>query len=103
MAKYLVLWNFRLAGTAQQNHEDQKKELDAFDKWQPPPDLTFLQFVARVDGGGGAAVVETDNPASLLDVCSRFATWNEAEVIPVVDTADAVPLLRAATEFRESV
>jgi hypothetical protein len=103
MAKFPILYNYRLAGAAQQNHEDQKKELDAFAKWHQPSDVTFLQFVARVDGQGGAAVVETDNPASLLNVCSTFVTWNEAEVIPVVDITDAVPLVQAGIEFRESV
>ena len=103
MAKYLVLYNYRLAGTAQQNHEDQKKELDAFAKWQPPSDVTFLQFVLKVDGQGGAAVVETENPATLLNICSTFVAWNAAEVIPVVDVTDAVPLVQAAVEFRESV
>jgi hypothetical protein len=47
MAKYVVSWKTRAGGTAQQNHDDGKKLLDTFAKWQAPADQTYLQFVAR--------------------------------------------------------
>ncbi len=103
MAKYVVSWKNRLGGTAQQNHDDAKTLLDAFAKWQPPADQTFLQFVARIDGQGGYAVVETDNPTSLADAPAKFSTWLEFEVAPVLDIADNVAVTAAGAEFRESI
>jgi len=103
MAKYLVSWRVRAGGTAQQNHDDTKKLLDTFAKWQMPADQTFLQFLARTDGQGGYAVVETDNPAGLNDAPTKFGTWLEFELIPVLDILDNVTALAAGAEFRESI
>jgi hypothetical protein len=103
MAKYLVSWKARQGGTGQQNHDDVKKNLATFAKWQPPPGQNFLQFLARVDAQGGYAVVETDDQASLTDGPTKFGTWFEFEVIPVVDIGDGVTQLEAAIKFRESV
>ena len=103
MAKYVVSWKTRAGGTAQQNHDDAKTLLDTFAKWQPPADQTFLQFLARIDGQGGYAVVETDNPTSLADAPAKFSTWLEFEVAPVLDIADNVAVTAAGAEFRESI
>jgi len=103
MAKYLLSWKVRAGGTAQQNHDDGKSLLEAFAKWQIPSDQSWLQFVARVDGEGGYAVIETDNQAGLMDGTSKFGTWLEFDLIPVIDIMDGVAALGAGTEFRESV
>jgi hypothetical protein len=103
VAKYVVSWKTRAGGTAQQNHDDAKTLLDTFAKWQPPADQTFLQFLARIDGQGGYAVVETDNPTSLADAPAKFSTWLEFEVAPVLDIADNVAVTAAGAEFRESI
>jgi len=50
MAKYLMSWKTRAAGTAQQNHDDGKSLLDAFAKWQIPADQNYKEFLSRVDG-----------------------------------------------------
>jgi hypothetical protein len=103
MAKYLVSWKARQCGTAQQNHDDAKQNMAAFAKWQPPAGQNFLQFLARIDSQGGYAVVETDDVASLTDGPSKFGTWFEFEVIPVVDIGDGVTQIEAAIKFRESI
>ena len=103
MAKYVLNWKLRLGGTAQQNHDDGERLLATFQKWQPPADQNFLQFLARVDGQGGVAVIETDNPASLAAEIDKFSPWQEFEVIPVVDLVESMPLAVAAAEFRKSV
>ena len=103
MAKYVVSWKVRSGGTAQQNHDDGKKLLDTFAKWQIPGDQNFLQFLARVDGQGGYAVVETDNPASLADAPAKFSTWLEFDIDPVIDIMDNVAVIAAGAEFRESI
>ncbi|MGO8871219.1 MAG: DUF3303 domain-containing protein [Acidimicrobiales bacterium] len=103
MAKYLMSWKTRAGGTAQQNHEDGKSVLAAFGKWEIPADQKYLEFLTRVDGEGGFAVIETDNQAGLLDGVSKFLTWLEFNIVPVVDIMDGVSTLAAGAEFRESV
>jgi hypothetical protein len=103
MAKYLMSWKTRANGTAQQNHDDGKSLLDAFAKWQIPADQTWSEFLGRVDGEGGFAVIETANQAGLMDGMTKFATWLEFDLVPVVDIMDAVSTLAAGAEFRESV
>jgi len=103
MAKYLVSWVVRAKGSGQQNHDDGKRLLETFGKWQAPSDQNFLQFLGRIDGRGGYAVVETDNPAGLLDAPSKFSPWLEFDIQPVMDILDTVTQIAAGAEFRESV
>ena len=103
MAKYLVTWKARQGGTAQQAHDDAKKNLATFAKWKPPAGQDFQQFLARVDGLGGYAVVETNDMASLADGPTKFGTWFDFEIIPVLDVADGVAQLEAGIKFRESI
>ncbi len=103
MAKYLLTWKTRAAGTAQQNHDDGKSILETFAKWQIPADQKWSEFLARIDGQGGAAVIETDNQAGLMDGTSKFTTWLEFDLIPMVDITDGVSMLGKGAEFRESV
>jgi hypothetical protein len=56
-----------------------------------------------VDGQGGFAVVETDNPASLADAPAKFSTWLEFAIDPVIDIMDNVAVTAAGAEFRGSI
>lgn len=77
--------------------------LDVYSKWTAPSDATIHQFVSRLDGEGGFAVVETDNPASVGDGPFKFLPYVEYAVHPVVDVAEGVSLLSQGIEFRKSV
>jgi hypothetical protein len=103
MAKYVLNWKLRQGGSAPQNHADGEKLLATFSKWQPPADQNFLQFLQRVDGQGGVAVIETDNPASLFAEIAKFDPWQEFEVVPVIDLLESTPLAAAAARFRDSI
>jgi hypothetical protein len=101
--KYVMTWTPRFNGSAQENEAAVRRGLDLFSKWQQPTGATFHQMVGRVDGGGGFAVVETDNPADLLDGTGKFAALNEFQVYPVVDINDWVRTAQEGVEFRESI
>jgi hypothetical protein len=101
--KYVMTWTPRLNGSAEENDAAARRGLDLFSKWQPPASSTFHAFVARLDGRGGFAVVETDNPADLLDGTSKFGTLNEFELHPVVDMDEWVRSAQEGVAFRESV
>ena len=101
--KYAMTWTSRLNGSGKDNEEALRRALALFSKWQPPAGTTFHQFVGRVDAGGGYAIVETDNPAELLDGTSKFIAFNEFQIHPVVDMAEWAHAGQEGIDFRYSV
>lgn len=101
--KYVVTWTYRLNGTAAENDESLRHGLTAYSKWSPPQNATYHQLVGRVDGAGGFAVVETDNPADLVETTSQFATILDYRIYPVIDMAEAAQSMHQGVEFREAV
>jgi hypothetical protein len=101
--KYVMTWTARLNGSGKDNEADVRRGLELFSKWTQPASTTFHQFVGRIDGNGGFAVVETDNPADLLDGAGKFTPFNEFQIYPVVDIAEWVRAAQDGVEFRESI
>ena len=101
--KYVMVWTSRLNGSEKENEESTRRGVEIFSKWQPPSSTTFHQFVGRVDGAGGFAVVESDNPADLLDGVAKFGPLNEFQLFPVVDIADWMAAMQEGVAFRESI
>jgi hypothetical protein len=82
--------------------EDGKKSLAVFSKWTPDPSSNFREFVARADGTGGYAVVETDNVKAIARDAALFATWFEFSVTPVLDMLDGVAANQEALAIYDS-
>lgn len=101
--KYVVSWKPRAGGSAADNEAGVKRSLAVFGKWTPDARSTFHQFVTRLDGEGGFAVIETDDPASVLDGPAKFGPFFEFTVIPVVDVNESIGLVNEAIEFRDSI
>jgi len=101
--KFVVSITFRLNGSAAENEAAARRMLNLYSKWTPPASMTIHQFVSRADSGGGFAVVETDNPADLIETTSKFAPFGDYQIYPVVDVADGVRASQEAVEFRESI
>jgi hypothetical protein len=101
--KYVIQWTQRSGGSGLQNEEDGKRLLQLFSKWSPAPDATFHQFVERLDGTGGYAVVETDNPTAVMDGPSKFAPYLDFRVEPVVDIMESVQVAQEGIEYRDSI
>jgi hypothetical protein len=100
--KYVVMTTRRAGGSGKDNEEAQRRALELISKWQPSATTTIHQFVTRIDGGGGFAVGETDNPDDLLEVASIFSPYFDYQIYPVVDFAAAIPTFQRAIEFRDS-
>jgi Protein of unknown function (DUF3303) len=98
--KYVFSWTFRLGGSAADNEAGVKRLLEVFSKWTIPASTTYHQFVSRVDGNGGFAVVETDNPMDLVRDVGKFGPFLEYQVYPVVEVAEAVEAVQGGVEFR---
>ncbi len=101
--KYVMSWTTRYHGSATDNENTAKRGVETFTKWTPPAGLKFEQFVGRIDGSGGFAVVETDNVADLLDGTAKFAPSNEFQIYPVVDITDWIQAATEGIGFRESI
>lgn len=101
--KYVISYTMRLTGSANDNEAATRRLLALYSKWTPAASSTYHQFVGRVDGNGGFAVVETDNPKDLLDAASKFGPLIEYQIHPVVDIADSVQVAQEGIEFRESI
>lgn len=103
MAKYVVSWTARSGGSAADNEAAVKRSLQVFGKWSPPNGSTFHEFVQRIDGNGGYAVVETENPLNILGDAAKFGPFFEFKVDQVVDMMEAIPVSTEAIEYRDSI
>jgi hypothetical protein len=74
--KYVVSWQPK----STESEEVQARSLQVFSKWSPPEGTTFLQFLGRIDGTGGFAVVETDDPALLASANAVFSAFFDMNV-----------------------
>lgn len=98
--KYVLQWTTRSRGSGQENLATMKRSLEVFSKWTPS--ASMLQFVSRVDGRGGFAVAETDDPAALAKDCAIFSPFLDFEVYPVLDIEQGAATLQAAVDYNEA-
>ena len=101
--KYVVAWKPRLGGSAAENESSIARILEVYSKWAPASDVTVHQFVLRLDGEGGFAVVEGDNPASHAESVFKLFPFVEYSVYPVIDIGEGVGLLAEGVEWRKSI
>lgn len=101
--KYVVTWTNRAGGSGAENEEIARRSLAVLSKWAPPQTATFHQFLGRVDGNGGFAVVETDSLADVMDGPAKFGPYFDFHVYPVTDVAEAAGASRAGVDFRDSI
>lgn len=97
--KYVVAWETRQNAS----EETQARGLQVFSKWTPSENATFKEFVGRVDGRGGFAVVETDDISTIARDMSIFGAFFEMSVYPVLEITDTARIGGDALEFRASV
>lgn len=97
--KYVISWNIRESMSV----DDAKRAMSVFTKWQPQQSVTFHQFVQRVDGTGGYAIVETENGAALLRDALTFATWFEFSATPVIDMLEGAAVQQEVIDLLESI
>jgi hypothetical protein len=101
--KFLVSWKSRDGGSGEEREADFARALEVLGKWSPPGDVTFHQFLTRLDGHGGFAVVESDNAANVMEGPAKFDPWFEFTITPVVDIEDGLVVANEAIKFRNSV
>jgi hypothetical protein len=97
--KYVVTWENRSTTT----EEIAARSLQVFGKWTPHEGATFKEFVSRVDGRGGFAVVETDDPSLVLRDTALFSAFFDFSVYPVLEVADATAIEMETVEHLRSI
>ncbi len=86
--KYVITWKPRGGGSAADNEASAARLLDLGGEWAPSPGTTIHQFVVRIDGEGGFAVVESDNAADVAKTLFKLSPFSEYTAYPVIDFAD---------------
>jgi hypothetical protein len=97
--KYVISWELRPAVT----EEDAARSLQVFSKWSPSEQSVFKEFLARVDGRGGFAVVETDDMAIIAKDIAPFTVWFDFTLHPVLEIAESTAINMQAVDFLASV
>jgi uncharacterized protein DUF3303 len=101
LVKYVITWSPRAGGSAEENEAAVKRSLEVYSKWSPR--ATVHQFVTRLDGQGGFAVLEADDPAVIARDSAIFTPYLEFGVYPVLDIDQAMGIIQEGIEFRASV
>jgi hypothetical protein len=95
--KYVVSWVPR----ANTTEESAARSLQVFGKWSPS--ANFTEFVGRIDGQGGFAVVESEDPNLVAKDIAPFVAWFEFAVHPVIEIDQTAMIDAEAVEFLASV
>jgi hypothetical protein len=94
--KYVIAWENRANGL----EDAQGRSLQVFSNWSPSEGSNFLQFVGRVDGRGGFALVETDDVATIARDTAIFGPFFDFTVYPVMDVQETSRIATEAVQFR---
>jgi hypothetical protein len=97
--KYVVTWENRPSAV----EETAVRGLAVFSKWAPHEGSNFREFLGRVDGRGGFAVVETDDPATIAKDVAPFTGFFDFSVYPVQEIADTAATGTEAVAFLQSI
>jgi hypothetical protein len=77
--KYVIAWEVRENASSE---ETQVRGYEVFGKWSPAEGSDFLQFVDRIDGRGGFAVVEKEDPTLIARDTAVFGPFLNFNVYP---------------------
>jgi Protein of unknown function (DUF3303) len=85
------------------DEDRQERALQVFTEWSPPEGLDIRAMYFRADGNGGLAIVEAESAAPIAEAVAPFSPFFEYEVVPLMEPQEAIPVLKRAMEWRESV
>jgi len=97
--KYVITWEARPNVT----EEAVARSLQVFSKWAPSEGVTYREFLGRLDGGGGYAVVETDDPALVAKDTNPFGVWFDFRIVPVIEIADSAAIAAEGVAWVASI
>jgi hypothetical protein len=83
--------------------EAQRRVQAMLGKWQPPAGAEFKGFYGFVGGGGGVAIVEVDNAATLARTTAPWTALLSFTVTPILPVEEGAAIGAEAFAFRDSV
>ena len=101
--KFVLEYSDRSSGSVADNLAAAESAQKLLSNWTPSPAATIHQWVQRCDGGGGFAVLETDDSGALYKDLATWSPWIEFQVHPVLDILDATALTDEALAIARSV
>ena len=101
--KFVLAYRTRDGGDAEDNLKSAESAQKLLANWTPSPNATIREWVQRCDGGGGFAVIETDNARDLYRDMATWSAWLKFDVIPVLDVLEATPLTEEAIHTASAV
>jgi hypothetical protein len=95
--KYMIEYSVRNSGlTYEQNLANGEALITAFSKWKPEEGLNVLAFVSKVAGMGGYVLIDASDPKVVAGFVSKFNSWNDVDVVPVIDVGESVSIGQAS-------
>lgn len=96
-----MLFHTTFKPKANYGHQEQKKTLELWSKWQPPQGFQIRAFYFAVDGRG-FTIVEAQTAEAMLEVTALWArVYLDYEIVPIVDLDQALPRIQKAIAARE--
>ena len=82
---------------------EEKRVLNLFVNWKPPEGSTIKSHYARADGGG-LVIIEFEFSDVLVEAALPWIAFLDYEgLCPIVEIAEALPVLQRAVAWRDSV
>lgn len=91
---FQLTWDF-----TDTSEEAEAKTLQLFSKWQPGP-ATFHGFYGYADGGGGVAIIEAADAATLAKTVAPWTSWLSFEVRPILPIQESAAIGGEAIAWR---
>ena len=97
-----MLFHIIFKGKAGYTHEDQKRVLELWSRWQPPEGMEIKTFYVGVDGRG-FIIIEAKTAEAIYEAIAPWVSvLFDYEVVPIIEVDKAVELLQKAIAFRET-
>jgi hypothetical protein len=101
--KFVLAYTTRDGGSPEDNLKAAESAQKLLANWTPSPNASISEWVQRCDGGGGFAVLSTDNPKDLYRDLAVWSPWLKFDVHPVLDVLEATALNDEAIHIAGSV
>jgi hypothetical protein len=99
--KFVLTYTFRDGGSLEEREAATKRGMQLLGKFEPS--VQIKEWVDRIDGEGGFAVVESDDPAAMTKDIAIWAPMFHFELFPVLDVAESTAAQQEAIDFRDSI
>jgi hypothetical protein len=99
--KFVLAFTVPNGGSAKDREHADKRAMQLLSKFVPSVDISV--WVDRIDGRGGFAVFESDDPAAMTKDIAIWAPLLDFELHPVLDMTEATAAAQEAIDFRDSI